>query len=58
MNILRSEEMSYLDVLIKRAAEKTTKKLNEELKPRRKYLKRCRNREILYRKRLALGRRI
>lgn len=50
--------MSYLDVLIKRAAEKTTKKLNEELKPRRKYLKRCRNREILYRKRLALGRRI
>ena len=46
--------MSYLDVLIKRATEK----INEELKPRRKYLKRCRNREILYRKKLNIGRRL
>lgn len=50
--------MCYLDVLLKRAAIKAAQKLNSELKLRKKYLKRCRNREILYKKRLALGRRM
>ena len=50
--------MSYLDLLIKRAAIKAAERINEDLKPRRKHLKRCRNREILYRKKLSLGRRL
>ncbi|SHE61682.1 hypothetical protein [Clostridium fallax] len=50
--------MSYLDLLIKRAAIKAAEKINEELKARKKYLKKCRNREILYKKKLSLGRRL
>lgn len=47
--------MSYIDEILERALLKAKKRIKEESMPYEKYLKRVRNRDKLYQKRLKAG---
>lgn len=47
--------MGYLDDILDRAVGRVLKRLKEESKPLKKYEKRVKNRNKLYKKRIKLG---
>ncbi|MET7041798.1 hypothetical protein WBZ18_12840 [Clostridium botulinum] len=48
--------MSWIDEILDRALENVKKNLKEKDKPLKRYKKRVKNRNILYKKRMKLGR--
>ncbi|NFO70774.1 hypothetical protein FDC51_11540 [Clostridium botulinum] len=48
--------MSWIDEILDRALENVKKDLKEKGKPLKRYKKRVKNRNILYKKRMKLGR--
>ncbi|AWB17245.1 hypothetical protein [Clostridium botulinum] len=48
--------MSWIDEILDRALENVKKYLKEKDKPLKRYKKRVKNRNILYKKRMKLGR--